>query len=137
MIDARVQAGDFDPGAQLARLEELGVKAVASFLGRLDAPQGISETWIDHYPQLARDELMRIAAHADSQWSLDGIILIHRHGRIDPGGRVLLAAAAGEDPEAVNQACAWMVGEMRRCAPFWRKDIFEDGRSLWREVQPA
>ena len=132
MIDVRVQAGDFDPGRQLARLGELKKAAVASFVGRLETDSDVRELRIDHHAVLARAELQRIADEAGHLWPLAGIILIHRHGRIAPGGRAFFAGAAAGDADAAGEACAWIVAQIRARAPFWRKEILADGTERWR-----
>jgi molybdopterin synthase catalytic subunit len=131
VVDARVQAGDFDPGRQLARLAELRKRAVASFVGRVEAGEEVSEVWVDHHSAMARPELLAIGEEALVRWPLSGLILIHRHGRLRPSDRVLFAAVAAGSVEAAGQACAWLVAEMRARAPFWRKDILADGTGRW------
>ena len=136
-VDARVQSADFDPGRQLARLGELGKAAVASFVGRLEGGAEVEEIWIDHHAGLARTELLRIGEEALARWPLAGAILIHRQGRLDPGDRVLFAAAAASSVEAAEQACRWIVEAMRTRAPFWRKDKLTDGTARWFEPPAA
>ncbi len=137
VIDARVQAGDFDPGRQLARLGELRKTAVACFVGRVEAGEEVEQVWVDHHAAMARPELLAIGEEALARWPLAGLILIHRHGRLKPSDRVLLAAVAAGSVEAAGPACAWLVGEMRSRAPFWRKDIFADGTSRWFAPEPG
>lgn len=132
MIDVRVQAADFDPGRQLARLGELRKGGVAGFVGRLEAGGEVERILIDHHAGLAKAELGRIAAEAEARWPLDGIILIHRHGRLGPCDRVLFAGAAASDPDAAGEACRFLVEALRTRAPFWRKDLLADGSGKWR-----
>lgn len=136
VIDARVQAGDFEAGRQLARLGELRKAALASFVGRVEAGPDVSEIWIDHHATLAKAELLAIGEEALGRWSLAGVILIHRHGRLQPSDRVLFAATTGADADAAEQACAWIVAQTRARGPFWRKDILADGNARW-FVPPA
>lgn len=131
VLDARVQAADFEVGRQLARLGELKKAALASFVGRVEAAPDVTEIWIDHYPALARAELLAIGEEALERWPLAGVILIHRHGRLQPCDRVLLAAATGSDQAAAERACAWLIAQVRARAPFWRKDIGADGTGRW------
>ena len=131
VVDARVQAGDFEPGRQLARLGELRKAAVASFIGRAEADDEVEEIWIDHHAGLARTELLAIGEEALARWRLDGVILIHRQGRLDPGDRVMFVAAASASVDGVEQACAWLVEQVRARAPFWRKDLLSDGTHRW------
>jgi molybdopterin synthase catalytic subunit len=133
MIDVRVQAGDFEPGAQLKRLEELGAGRVLSFTAAALAADDVEALLIDHYPALARSELGRIAAEAEARWPLAGLILIHRHGRIAPGARLAFAAVASPDDEAAFAACAFLAEALSRRAPFWRKELLIGGGERWRQ----
>jgi molybdopterin synthase catalytic subunit len=125
MIDVRVQAADFDPGRQLARLEALGNAAVAGFTALADC--GEEGMAVEHYPVLARNELARIAAEAGQGWALAGLILIHRHGRFAAGDRLAFAAAAAPSRAAALQACAFLVEALATRAPFWRKAARVEG----------
>jgi molybdopterin synthase catalytic subunit len=131
VIDARVQATDFEPGRQIQRLEELASGAVASITVAAVADAEITEIFVDHYPALARNALARIAAEAEARFGLDGIILIHRHGTLAAGDRLAFAAAAAPDPRSALDACAHLVEALGR-APFWRKETLADGGSRWR-----
>ena len=132
-VDARVQSADFDPGRQLARLGELRKSAVASVVGRVEAGPEVEEVWIDHHAGLARTELLAIGEQALGRWPLAGAILIHRQGRLAPGDRVMFAAAAASSIEVAEEACSWMVAQVRMRAPFWRKDKLADGTARWFE----
>ncbi|MDP8993582.1 MAG: molybdenum cofactor biosynthesis protein MoaE [Pseudomonadota bacterium] len=133
MIDVRVQAADFDPGRQLARLGDLKHAGVASFTGLLDAGDDVTGIFVDHYPALAKAELARIADEAAVRWPLAGLILIHRHGRFAPCDRLLFAGTAAAEPADALAACGFLVEALRTRAPFWRKDLLSDGRYSWRE----
>ena len=132
MIDVRAQAADFDPGRQLARLAELGLRAGASFVAAVAAEEAVEKVVIEHHAALAKNELARIAREAGERWPLGGIILVHRHGRLAPGERIALAAVASEDHDAALQACAWLAEALRTRAPFWRRDMLADGTERWR-----
>ncbi len=122
MIDSRVQAGDFDPGRQLQRLQELGIGAVASFIALAD-----EAIQVEHYPPLARNVLAAAAREAEGRWSLAGVILIHRFGRLGAGERLAFAAAAAPDPASAQEACAYLVDALRTRAPFWRSTADGNG----------
>jgi molybdopterin synthase catalytic subunit len=132
VIDVRVQAADFDPGRQLARLGELKQAAVASYTGLVHAAGEVEAIHVDHYPSLARTELGRLAEEAKSRWPLGGVILIHRHGRFAPCDRLAFAAAAAADSETAFAACAFLAEGLRTRAPFWRKELLAGGASRWR-----
>jgi molybdopterin synthase catalytic subunit len=133
VIDTRVQAGDFDPGRQLRRLEELSAGAVAGAAIAVRGDPQVREVLIDHYAALARTVLARIAEDAKERFGLAGIILIHRHGLLSPGDRLAFAAAAAQDQKAAVDGCAYLLEALRTRAPFWRCETREDGSSDWRQ----
>jgi molybdopterin synthase catalytic subunit len=59
--DIRVQAGDFNPGAELARLEALGGGAVASFTGLVRGGGGLVEMLLEHHPAMTLKALGDVA----------------------------------------------------------------------------
>lgn len=132
MIDVRVQAADFDAGRQIGRLADLKKASVASFTALAEAGEDVTEILIDHYPQLAKPALARIAGEAESRWDLAAIVLVHRHGRLAPCDRLLFAGVAASDPDAAQAALAFLVERMRTEAPFWRKDVKGDRTGEWR-----
>jgi molybdopterin synthase catalytic subunit len=131
VIDVRVQAGDFDPGRQISRLGELGQAAVASFVGLAIAGDEVEAIHVDHYPALARAALAGIAAEAELRWTLGGVILIHRHGRLAPGDRLAFAGVAAAAPDDALAAIAFLAEALRREVPFWRKELLAGGGSRW------
>jgi molybdopterin synthase catalytic subunit len=131
MIDVRTQAADFDAGRQLARLSELGKAAIASLVLLAEADEDVSGIVIEHYPAMAKAELGRIAEEAHARWPLDGIILMHRHGRVAPGDQLLFVSVASSSTSAAQEACAFLAAQTRERAPFWRKEMLAGGASRW------
>ena len=131
MIDVRVQATDFNAGRQFARLAELGKAAIASLVLLAEASEDVTAVIVDHYPAMAKAELGRIAAEADARWPLEGIILMHRHGRMAPGDQLLFVAIASSSTKAAEEACSYIAAQTCLRAPFWRKEILTGGGSRW------
>lgn len=131
MIDIRIQSGPFEAGRQYARLAELQPAAVASLVVHAAAGPSVSAIVLDHYAAMAKLELNRIADEAVARWSLKGIILIHRHGRLDLGEALLFAAAAADEPSRATESCAFLAEAVSRRAPFWRREILTTGGSRW------
>ncbi len=135
MIDIRIQAGPFEGGRQLARLEELQPAAVSGLVVYVAAGAGVSAIVLDHYAAMAKLELTRIGDDAMARWRLKGIILIHRHGRLDLGEPLLFAGVAAEESGQATEACAFLAEAVRRRAPFWRREILAAGGSRWAKAR--
>ncbi len=128
----RVQTEDFDVGAELARLSDgnHGVGGVCSFVGLVrdmagDSPVGAMT--LEHYPGMTEKELERIAAEARDRWPLDDLTIIHRFGRLEPGDRIVLVAAASAHRDAAFDACRYLIDWLKTRAPFWKKEETPEG----------
>ncbi len=137
----KVQAEDFDLGAELAQLsaDDPGIGGVASFVGLVrdrQDDQRISALTLEHYPGMTEKMLHRIADEAARRWALDAVLVIHRFGRLLPGERIVMTAAASAHRQAALDACAFLIDYLKTKAPFWK---LEDGpdRHAWVDARSA
>lgn len=136
-IHVSVDSADFDAGAELARLEALGGGGVASFTGVVRGGGGLTALELEHHPGITLAMMTRIAEEAAARWPLLGVTAIHRHGRLVPGERIVLVAAASPHRAAALEATAFLIDWLKTRAPFWKKEHFADGSSRWVEARAA
>ena len=137
MFTVRIQAEDFDAGAEAAALTRgrTDVGAVVTFTGLCradDAPGGaplISLT-LEHYPGMAEEEVSRLLADARDRWHLTGATVIHRFGRMVPGDRIVLVAVTSRHRGDAFAAAEFLMDWMKTHAPFWKLEERED-TSAW------
>ncbi len=122
MINVRVQTEDFDPGRELATLHagRSDIGAVASFTGLVRADEGLESLTLEHYPAMTGRALQTIVAQAEGRWPLQAGIIIHRHGRLLPGDRIVLVAVASPHRAAAFAACEFVMDWLKTKAPFWK-----------------
>ena len=134
-----VQAGDFDPGAELAQLGDEANGGIASFIGVVRAGRAaegrVAALTLEHYPGMTERALERIAAQAQARWALTGCTVIHRFGRLLPGENIVFVAAASPHREAALQATAFLIDWLKTSAPFWKAEEFETGGTRWVEAR--
>src|SRR6266853_653874 len=127
----RVQAEDFDVGAELDRLGQgdHNIGGVASFVGLVRAvsgpvsgPGGVSALTLEHYPGMTEKKLAEIEAEANRRWPLSASLIIHRYGRLMPGDRIVLVATASPHREAALAACHFLIDWLKTDAPFWKSE---------------
>lgn len=130
----RVQAEDFDAAREEALLTEgrRDVGAVVAFTGLCRDEDGTLEALeLEHYPGMAEEEIGRVAGEALSRWPLVGLTIIHRHGVIRPGERIVLVIAAARHRGEAFAAAEFLMDYLKTRAPFWKKerrvDSAEDG----------
>ncbi len=130
-----VQAGDFDQAAETALLTagRTDIGAIAAFIGLCRDEDGrLSALELEHYPGMAEAEIRRIAEQAAERWPLRGLTIIHRHGKIAPGGQIVLVLAASSHREAAFSAAAFLMDYLKTRAPFWKKEHLLDGsEGVW------
>ena len=121
----RVQAEDFDPSAEIAALHEgrVDVGAVTSFLGLCRDEGGrLAALELEHYPGMAEAEIGRVVEEAVARWPLTAVTVIHRHGRLAPGARIVLVVTASSHRAASFAAADFLMDYLKTRAPFWKKE---------------
>ena len=136
-VTVRVQAEDFDPGAELALLEALGGGGVASFTGIVRGGDGLAALVLEHHPGMTGRAMQAIAQTATARWPLLGVTLIHRHGALVPGARIVFVAAASPHRAAALEATMFLIDWLKTRAPFWKQELYTDGRTAWVEARAA
>ena len=131
----KVQAEDFDVGAELAALSRgrTEVGAVASFIGLVRdvaGPGELSAMTLEHYPGMTERQLEQLEGEALDRWPLDKVLIIHRYGRLLPGDQIVLCAATSSHREEAFEACAFLMDWLKTKAPFWKLEEV-DGKSNW------
>ena len=94
-----VQTGDFDIGSEIDRLTraDRDIGAVVSFTGLVREMTGagaIQTMELEHYPGMTERALEDIADQARARWPLQGVRIVHRHGPLAPGDRIVLVLTA-------------------------------------------
>ncbi len=138
----RVQAEDFDVGAALEALTagRSDVGGVASFVGLvrdMAPPDRLVAMTLEHYPGMTETELARLEAEARARWPLSDCLIVHRYGRLTPGDRIVLVAAASAHRQAALEACAFLIDWLKTQAPFWKLEETEAAGRRWVEAKAA
>jgi len=128
----RVQEEDFDVGRELDALTDgrTGIGGLCSFVGLVRDMAGddtISAMTLEHYPGMTEKALAEIEAQAQERWPLDATLVIHRFGRLEPGDRIVLVAAASAHREAAFEACHFLIDWLKTKAPFWKREDGPEG----------
>ena len=126
----RIQREDFDVAAEIAGLTQgrSDIGAVVSFSGLCRDEQGaLSALELEHYPGMAEAEIGLIATEAVERWPLQGLTVIHRHGKVRPGENIVLVVAASGHRQAAFEAANFLMDYLKSRAPFWKKEHRADG----------
>lgn len=136
MIDIRISDARIDRSA-LDPLDRLGGGAVASFTGIVRADDGVVAITLEHYPAMTEASLRALAEEAMVRWSLLGVVLHHRVGRIELGEAVVLVGTAAAHRAEALEACSFLIDRLKTDAPFWKKEHFADKTEAWVDAKAS
>lgn len=125
-----VQAEAFDAGAELNAFTASvsGAGAVVSFTGIVrDLSGTLRAMEIEHYPGMTQSAISAIMAEAMVRWSLSDALVIHRYGALEPGAQIMMVATASAHRVAAFEAAEFLMDYLKSRAPFWKKEIGQDG----------
>jgi molybdopterin synthase catalytic subunit len=135
----RVQREDFDVGAEMEAITRgrTDIGALCTFVGlvRDVAPgRGGSAMTLEHYPGMTERQLEAIEREAIERWPLTASLVVHRHGRLEPGERIVLVVTASAHRQAAFESCQFLMDWLKTKAPFWKLEETPEG-AAWVEAK--
>ncbi|MEJ8561746.1 molybdenum cofactor biosynthesis protein MoaE [Yoonia sp. GPGPB17] len=138
-MTVRVQSDPFDVGAELGSFaqDRTDVGAVVSFTGVVRDTKGdLQEMLIEHYPGMTERAIGKIADEAVQRWALADVLVIHRHGPLQPGEPIMMVATASAHRAAAFEAADFLMDYLKSRAPFWKKEVTTEG-ATWVDAKDA
>ena len=131
-MTVRVQAQDFDAGAEMSRLRasRADVGAVASFIGVVrDSNEGssVGSMTLEHYPGMTEKSIQAIIDEAKGRWKIFDALVIHRVGELKPRDQIVMVAVTGSHRGEAFAACEFIMDFLKTRAPFWKKEQTPEG----------
>ena len=114
-------------------LNEIG--AVSTFIGYVrnkNNNKKVSSIYLDVYPSMAQKSLEEIVNKAKKKWDLLEVLIIHRYGELKIGEKIVLVATFSQHRHDSMQACTFIMDFLKKKAPFWKKENYDNGYS-WLE----
>ena len=106
---------------------------VASFLGLVRNHHGgraVLRLEYSAYAPMAEAECARIVAEAEGRWQV-ALALRHRVGSLAVGDVAVAAAAASGHRDEAFAACRYVIEEVKRRVPIWKREYYADGTEVW------
>jgi molybdopterin synthase catalytic subunit len=124
-----------DLGALVTEVSGPGRGGIASFLGLVrNHHEGRAVIRLEYsaYGTMAEAEAAVIVAEAEERWPVR-VAARHRLGVLDVGQVAVAVAAAGAHRAEAFDACRYVIEELKRRVPIWKKEYFDDGTTSWVE----
>jgi len=138
----RIQQEDFDASTLLTELrsDRSDIGASVTFIGYvrdLNLDDDVKAMRLEHYPGMTEKALEEIIDEAGSRWKLSGTAVIHRVGELQPADQIVLVAVTSAHRGDAFAACEFIMDFLKTRAPFWKKELLQDGSSRWVEARAS
>lgn len=125
----------FNPWQALQEFQQSKLKpgcygATASFVGTMrdfNIDESVSHMTLEHYPAMTQRFLDKLCDDSTQKFELDNCLIIHRFGEIHPGEPIVLTVAWSSHRAQSFDACRYLMEELKKHAPFWKKEITDKG----------
>jgi molybdopterin synthase catalytic subunit len=104
------------------------------FVGTVrDINDGMPVTGLDYtaYGAMAQRELADIVSEAAKRWETQDIVVEHRVGELQLGDVSVAIAVAHPHRGQAFEAARYVIEELKRRAPIWKREHYVDGRTDW------
>ncbi|PYP60799.1 MAG: molybdenum cofactor biosynthesis protein MoaE [Gemmatimonadetes bacterium] len=97
--------------------------------------QGVTAIEYSAYEAMVEAEFGRLLADAGGRWPQARIAVRHRLGTIPSGEASIAIAVAAPHRAEAFEACRFVIEEVKRRIPVWKKELRVDGTETW--VDPS
>ena len=88
------------------------------------------------YEPMAIKEMEKLIAAAKEQFEISNIGIVHRLGKLQIGETSVVISVAAPHRKAAFAACEWLIRELKRTVPIWKKEVYADDEE-WIEGNSA
>lgn len=120
-------------GSLVAQVSAPERGGIATFLGLVRNHHGgraVLRLDYSAYEPMAEAECDRIVAEAETRWQV-AVALRHRVGALEIGDTAVAIAAASAHREDAFAACRYVIEEVKRRVPIWKRESYADGTVSW------
>ena len=84
------------------------------------------------YEPMALKEMEKLIEQAKKDFEILHVGIVHRIGRLEIGETSVVISVAAPHRKAAFAACEWLIKELKRTVPIWKKEVYADGE-VWVE----
>ena len=79
------------------------------------------------YDAMALAEMQKLIAQAKGKFDISCVGIVHRLRRIEIGETSIVISVAAPHRAAAFAACEWLIRELKRTVPIWKKEVYAEG----------
>src|SRR6185503_12696438 len=75
------------------------------------------------YDEMALKEMRKLVEQAREEFEIANVGIVHRLGRLEIGETSVVISVAAPHRRAAFEACEWLIRELKRTVPIWKKEV--------------
>jgi len=79
------------------------------------------------YEAMALKEMQKLVEQAKQDFEISNVGIVHRLGKLEIGETCVVISVAAPHRKAAFAACEWLIRELKRTVPIWKKEVYADG----------
>ena len=122
--------------SDLSKKDNVG--AIVSFSGyvrEFSNKSQLKSMELEHYPGMTEKALAEIVQSAKSHWDIQEATIVHRVGKLLPKDIIVGVIVSSRHRSNAFKACEFVIDFLKTDAPFWKKEISEEGETWVAERQ--
>ena len=130
-----IKTSDFSVDEAVSKIKNETTGAVVTFVGTVRGTSKggkVSALKIEAYDQMALEKLRELEQNAKKKFGITDILIVHRIGDLAVKDNIVLVAVSSAHRKEAFDACEYLIDELKKIVPVWKKEIREDG-SFWAE----
>ena len=134
MRKASLVTSEIDPASLISQVSSPQYGAISLFAGTVrDVNEGRSVSAIEYsaYKTMASAELERILDEAETRFGVSALVVEHRIGLLELGDVSVAIAAAHQHREPALDCTRYVIEEIKKRVPIWKKEHYADGTREW------
>jgi molybdopterin synthase catalytic subunit len=136
---ATLSQAALDAAAMTAAAARPDCGAIVSFLGTTrnhHAGRAVERLEYEAYEPMALAALERIEREACTRFEIASCAIAHRLGEVPPAEASVVVVVASAHRGAAFDAGRWVMDELKRTVPIWKRERFADGGAEWGRGTP-
>lgn len=81
------------------------------------------------YKPMALKEMEKLGAQAGEEFEISHVGIVHRVGKLEIGETSVVISVAAPHRKAAFAACEWLIVQLKRTVPIWKKEVYADGET--------
>lgn len=128
---------DFSVDAEIKKVKAVSrrIGGIVTFLGTArDFSKGkeVKKLVFEQYSDMAIEKLKKLRENALEKFEIIEVSILHRKGEVEIGENIVLIVVAAEHRKDAFLACVWLIDELKKVVPIWKKEITAEGE-IWVE----